>query len=89
MEKRNLQFSDSVKCLKRDEERSYKYYHFRKTLNYTKNFRKNNTDALVISKRLEFQYDDRTDKNIVAPLRMQKVFSKYFLRKLSLGTSKQ
>ena len=39
----------------------------------------------MISKRLEFQYDDRTDKNIVMPLRMQKVFSTYFLTKLSVG----
>ena len=33
-------------------------------------FQKNNNEALVISKRLKFPQDDRTDKNFVAPLRM-------------------
>ena len=34
----------------------------------------------MISKRLtsKFPYDDRTDKNIVAPLRIQKVVLTYF-----------
>ena len=56
-----------MKCV---GERNQKNSHFRKMLNYTYIFRKNNNEALVISKRLKFLYDDRTDKNFVAPLRM-------------------
>ena len=34
----------------------------------SKNFRENNTQTLVISKRLKFPYDDRTDTNYIARL---------------------
>ena len=36
----------------------------------SKIFRENNTQALVISKRLKFPSDDRTDTNFTAPLKM-------------------
>ena len=32
---------------------------------------KNNTEVLVISKRLKLPKDDRTNKNFIAPLRMR------------------
>ena len=41
--------------LKCDGERNQKNSHFRKTLNYTSNFRKINTEALVISKMMTEQ----------------------------------
>ena len=47
------------RILKCDGERNQKNSHFRKTFNYTSEFRKNNTEAF-----------DRTDKTFVAPLRM-------------------
>ena len=40
------------------------------TLNCILNFRGNNTEALVISRRLKFPQDDRTDTHFIAPLRM-------------------
>ena len=36
----------------------------------SKIFRKNNTKALVISKRFKFPWDDQTDTNSIATLRM-------------------
>ena len=80
----------------RCREESEKNYHFRKTLNCNKNFRGNNTEALVISKRLKLPQDDRKDINFLAPLRIHfqrskstldslKSVLKAFRRKPSLG----
>ena len=41
-----------------------------RAIDYT-NFRENDTKALIISKSLKFPYDDRTDTNLIALLRMQ------------------
>ena len=48
----------------------FKNSHFRNLVNCTKNFQKNNTEALVISKKLKFLLDDRTNTNFKALLRM-------------------
>ena len=53
-----------------DVERNQKNSHFRKTLNSSYNFRENNTEVLLISKRLKMPKDDRTDKNFLAQLRI-------------------
>ena len=53
-----------------DVERNQKNFHFRKTLNSSYNFRENNTDVLLTSKRLKMPKDDRTDKNFLAQLRI-------------------
>ena len=87
----------NFRILKCNGERNHKNSHFHlEALNCTQNFRKNNTEALVISKRLKFPQDDRTDKNVVALLRMHfQIFKNtldslksdfnIFWRKLSLG----
>ena len=56
--------------------------HFRNKLNCIYNFWENNTEALVISKRLKFPQDDRTDTNFIAPLRMHLYRSKITLDRL-------
>ena len=53
-----------------DVERNQKNSHFRKTLNSSYNFRENNTEVLLTSKRLKMPKDDRTDKNFLAQLRI-------------------
>ena len=44
--------------------------HFRNALNFIKNFRETKSEPLVISKRLKFPEDDRTDKTLIAPFRI-------------------
>ena len=51
-------------------ERNKENYHFLKTFNYIQTFRENNTVALEISKSVKFPWDDRTDTNLIAPLRI-------------------
>ena len=43
--------------------------HFHNTLNCISNLRENNTEALVISKRLEFPQGDRVGTNFISPTR--------------------
>ena len=54
--------------------------HFRNTSNCILSFRKINTEAPVISKRLKFPQDERTDTNFIAPLRMHFQTSKRYSR---------
>ena len=66
-------FTPQVKLLSVEKgtwnvERNQKNSHFRKTLNSSYNFRENNTEVLLISKRLKMPKDDQTDKNFLAQL---------------------
>ena len=47
------------------------------------NFWENHTEALVISKRLKLPWDDRTDTNLIARLRMH-----FYTSKSTLGSLK-
>ena len=75
--KGNLKFSDT-----KMQWRYQKMSHFRNTSNLTVNFRKSNTEALVISERLNFPQDDQIVTNFKAPFRMHFQISKRTLDSL-------